>query len=157
MRGVVYARYSSIGQREESVEGQLRECKAFAERKGITLVGSYIDRAISGREAENRLEFQRLIKDSAKSLFDVIIVWKLDRFARNRYDSAHYKSILRKNNVKVISATEAISEGAEGILLESLLEGLAEYYSVELGVKVSRGLTENALKRDTIAASFHLV
>ena len=128
MRGVIYARYSSIGQREESVEGQLRECKAFAEHKGITLVGSYIDRAISGREAENRLEFQRLIKDSAKQLFDVIIVWKLDRFARNRYDSAHYKSILRKNNVKVISATEAISEGAEGILLESLLEGLAEYY-----------------------------
>jgi len=146
MRGVIYARYSSIGQREESVEGQLRECKAFAEHKGITLVGSYIDRAISGREAENRLEFQRLIKDSAKQLFDVIIVWKLDRFARNRYDSAHYKSILRKNNVKVISATEAISEGAEGILLESLLEGLAEYYSVELGVKVTRGLTENALK-----------
>jgi DNA invertase Pin-like site-specific DNA recombinase len=87
-----------------------------------------------------------MIKDSAKQLFDVIIVWKLDRFARNRYDSAHYKSILRKNNVKVISATEAISEGAEGILLESMLEGLAEYYSVELGVKVSRGLTENALK-----------
>ena len=107
MRGVIYARYSSVGQREESVEGQLRECKTFAERKGITLVGSYIDRAISGREAENRIEFQRLIKDSAKGLFDVIIVWKLDRFARNRYDSAHYKSILRKNNVKVISATKA--------------------------------------------------
>ena len=146
MNCVIYARYSSTGQREESIEGQLRECKAFAERKGIAIVGSYIDRAISGRDAENRLEFQRLIKDSAKGLFDVIIVWKLDRFARNRYDSAHYKSILRKNNVKVISATEAISEGAEGILLESLLEGLAEYYSVELGVKVTRGLTENALK-----------
>ena len=146
MRGVAYGRYSSTGQREESIEGQLRECKAFAERKGITLVGSYIDRALSGREAENRTEFQRLIKDSAKGLFDVVIVWKLDRFARNRYDSAHYKSILRKNGVKVISATEAISEGAEGILLESLLEGLAEYYSVELGVKVSRGQTENALK-----------
>jgi len=87
-----------------------------------------------------------MIKDSAKQLFDVILVWKLDRFARNRYDSAHYKSILRKNGVKVVSATEAISEGAEGILLESMLEGLAEYYSVELGVKVKRGLTENALK-----------
>jgi len=146
MNCVIYARYSSTGQREESIEGQLRECKVFAERKGIAIVGSYIDRAISGHEAENRLEFQRLIKDSAKGLFDVIIVWKLDRFARNRCDSAHYKSILRKNNVKVISATEAISEGAEGILLESLLEGLAEYYSVKLGVKVSRGLTENALK-----------
>jgi DNA invertase Pin-like site-specific DNA recombinase len=126
MRGTLYARYSSTGQREESIEGQIRECMAFAERKGITIVGSYIDRAISGREAENRAEFQRLIRDSEKKMFDVIIVWKLDRFARNRYDSAHYKSILRKNNVKVISATEAISDGAEGVLLESLLEGLAE-------------------------------
>ena len=75
----------------KKVWGQLRECKAFAGRKGITLVGSYIDRAISGREAENRLEFQRLIKDSSKHIFDVIIVWKLDRFARNRYDSAHHQ------------------------------------------------------------------
>ena len=88
MKCVIYARYSSIGQREESVEGQLRECKAFAERKGIAIVGSYIDRAVSGREAENRIEFQRLIKDSAKGLFDVIIiVLKLDRFARNRYEN----------------------------------------------------------------------
>lgn len=70
----------------------------------------------------------------------------MDRFARNRYDSAHYKSVLRKNGVKVVSATETISEGAEGILLESLLEGMAEFYSAELSEKVVRGLTENALK-----------
>ena len=106
---------------------------------------SYIDRALSAK-SDDRPAFQKMIRDSAKQIFDVILVWKLDRFARNRYDSAHYKSILRKNGVKVISATEAISEGAEGILLESMLEGLAEYYSVELGVKVKRGLTENALK-----------
>ena len=136
IRGVIYARYSSENQSENSIEGQLRECKAFAEKKGITIVSSFIDRALSAKTAE-RPDFQRMIRDSSKGIFDVIIVWKLDRFARNRYDSAHYKSILRKNNVKVISATEAISEGAEGILLESLLEGLAEYYSVELGVKVS--------------------
>ena len=146
MRGVIYARYSSENQTENSIEGQLRECKAFAEKKGISIVGSYIDRALSAK-TDDRPDFQRMIKDSAKGIFDVIIVWKLDRFARNRYDSAHYKATLRKNNVKVLSATEAISEGAEGILLESLLEGLAEYYSVELGVKVSRGLTENALKK----------
>jgi len=109
------------------------------------VVGTFIDRALSVKTAE-RPDFQKMIRDSAKGVFDVIIVWKLDRFARNRYDSAHYKSILRKNNVKVISATEAISDGAEGILLESMLEGLAEYYSAELAVKVSRGLTENALK-----------
>jgi DNA invertase Pin-like site-specific DNA recombinase len=145
MKAVIYARYSSENQTENSIEGQLRECKAFAGNKNIIVVGTYIDRALSAK-TDDRPDFQRMIKDSAKGIFDVIIVWKLDRFARNRYDSAHYKAILRKNGVKVISATEAISDGAEGILLESMLEGLAEYYSVELGVKVRRGLTENALK-----------
>ena len=145
MRAVIYARYSCDNQREESIEGQLRECKEFAERRGFTLVGSYIDRAMSAK-TDNRPEFQRMIKDSAKEIFDVVIVWKLDRFARNRYDSAHYKATLRKNGVKVISATEVISEGAEGIILESVLEGYAEYYSAELSEKVIRGMTENALK-----------
>ena len=78
-------------------------------------------------KTDNRPQFQQMIKDSNKGLFDVVIVWKLDRFARNRYDSAHYKNLLKKNNVRVISATEAISEGAEGIILESVLEGMAEY------------------------------
>ncbi len=87
-----------------------------------------------------------MIKDSEKQKFNVVIVWKLDRFARNRYDSATYKSKLKKNAVKVISATETISQNAEGILLESMLEGMAEYYSAELAEKVGRGMTENALK-----------
>jgi DNA invertase Pin-like site-specific DNA recombinase len=145
MKAVLYCRYSSDSQSENSIEGQLRESKAFAERKGMTILGTYIDRALSAK-SDNRPEFQRMIKDSAKGLFDVIIVWKLDRFARNRYDSAHYKAILRKNGVKVISATEPISEDATGILLESLLEGMSEYYSAELAEKVKRGLIENALK-----------
>ena len=87
-----------------------------------------------------------MIKGSAKGLFDVVLIWKLDRFARNRYDSARYKSQLKKYGVKVLSATENISEGPEGIILESLLEGMAEYYSAELAEKVIRGHTENALK-----------
>ena len=145
MTGVIYARYSSDNQREESIEGQLRECKAFAQSNDIQIVGTYIDRALSAK-TDNRPDFQRMIKDSANGLFDTIIVWKLDRFARNRYDSAHYKALLRKNGVKVISATEIISDTAEGVLLESLLEGLAEYYSADLAEKVLRGLTENALK-----------
>ena len=145
MTGVIYARYSSDNQREESIEGQLRECKAFAEKNDIQIVNTYIDRALSAK-TDNRPDFQRMIKDSEKGMFDTVIVWKLDRFARNRYDSAHYKSILRKNGVKVISATELISDSAEGILLESMLEGMAEYYSAELSEKVVRGLTENALK-----------
>ena len=145
MTGVIYARYSSDNQREESIEGQLRECKEFAAKNGIEIVDTYIDRALSAK-TDNRPDFQRMIKDSSKELFDTIIVWKLDRFARNRYDSAHYKAILRKNGVKVVSATEIISDTAEGILLESLLEGMAEYYSVDLAEKITRGLTENALK-----------
>ena len=144
MTGVIYARYSSDNQREESIEGQLRECKVFAEKNGIDVVGTYIDRALSAK-TDNRPDFQKMIKDSAKKQFDCVIVWKLDRFARNRYDSAHYKSILKKNGVRVLSATEAISQGAEGIILESVLEGMAEYYSAELAEKVIRGQTENAL------------
>ena len=131
MNGVIYARYSSENQREESIDGQLRECTAFAQHNDIQIVGEYIDRAFSAK-TDNRPSFQKMIKDSAKGEFDVIIVWKLDRFARNRYDSAHYKNILKKNGVKVVSATEAISSGAEGIILESVLEGMAEYYSADL-------------------------
>ena len=145
MKGVIYARYSSDNQREESIEGQLRECKAFAEKNDIQIIETYIDRALSAR-TDRRPDFQRMIKDSSGKKFEVVIVWKLDRFARDKYDSAHYKRILKNNGVKVVSATEAISAGAEGILLESMLEGMAEYYSAELSEKVIRGLTENALK-----------
>ena len=145
MKAVIYARYSSENQREESIEGQIRECAAFAERNGITVLQHYIDRAYSATN-DNRPEFQRMIKDGGKSLFDIILVWKLDRFARNRYDSARYKAQLKKTHVKVVSATEHISEGSEGILLESVLEGMAEYYSADLSEKVTRGMTENALK-----------
>ncbi len=145
MKGVIYARYSSDNQREESIEGQLRECKVFAEKNGITILGDYIDRAMSAK-TDNRPQFQKMMKDSAKGMFDVVIVWKLDRFARNRYDSAHHKNTLKKNGVKLVSATEPISDDPSGILLESMLEGYAEYFSAELAEKVMRGMTENALK-----------
>ena len=145
MKGVIYARYSSDNQREESIEGQLRECKEYAERNDITILGTYIDRALSAK-TDNRPEFQHMIKESAKGLFDVVLVWKLDRFARNCYGSARYKNLLKKNGVKAISARENISEGSEGIILEVMLEEYAEYYSVELSEKVIRGLTDNALK-----------
>ena len=103
MKAVIYARYSSDSQREESIEGQVRECKEYAERENITVLGVYIDRALSARTAD-RPDFQRMISDSEKRLFDAVLVWKLDRFSRDRYDSAHYKHILKKNGVKVISA-----------------------------------------------------
>ena len=145
MTAVIYARYSSDNQREESIEGQIRECTAYAEKNGITIVKHYIDRAISAK-TDNRPEFQQMIKDSDKKLFDIVLVWKLDRFARNRYDSARYKTQLKRNGVKLVSATEVISAGPEGIILESVLEGYAEYYSADLSEKVVRGMTENALK-----------
>ena len=145
MKAVIYARYSSDSQREESIEGQIRECTDYAVKNGITIISSYIDRALSARTAD-RPEFQRLIADSEKRLFDAVLVWKLDRFSRDRYDSALYKHLLRKNGVKVISAKENISEGPEGIILEAMLEGYAEYYSAELSQKIRRGQQENALK-----------
>ena len=145
MTAVIYARYSSDNQREESIEGQIRECTVYAEKNGFTVVKHYIDRAISAK-TDNRPQFQQMIKDSDKKLFDIVLVWKLDRFARNRYDSARYKTQLKKNGVKLMSATEIISEGPEGIILESVLEGYAEYYSADLSEKVIRGMTENALK-----------
>ena len=125
MKAVIYARYSSDSQQEESIEGQLRECTEYAERNGITILRSYIDRALSARTAD-RPEFQNMIKDSEQKLFDVVLIWKLDRFSRDRYDSAHYKRILKKNGVKVVSVKENISDGPEGIILESMLEGYAE-------------------------------
>ena len=132
-------------QREESIEGQVRECREFADRQGINIVGVYTDRALTGK-TDKRPQFQRMIKDSERKQFDVVIVWKLDRFSRNQYDSATYKHKLKKNGVKVLSAKENITDTPEGIILESMLEGMAEYYSAELSVKINRGLTENALK-----------
>ena len=145
MKAVIYARYSSDTQREESIEGQIRECTEYAKYNDMEIVGQYIDRAFSAK-TDDRPDFQRMIADSAKKLFDVVLVWKLDRFARNRYDSAFYRYTLRKNGVRVVSAKENISDGPEGIILESMIEGMAEYYSANLSQNVKRGFRENALK-----------
>ena len=145
MTAVIYARYSSDNQREESIEGQIRECTAYAEKNGVTVIKHYIDRALSAK-TDNRPDFQQMIKDSEKRLFDIVLVWKLDRFARNRYDSAHYEYQLERNHVKLVSATEPISDSPAGIMVKSMLTGMAEYYSAELSEKVVRGMTENVLK-----------
>ena len=143
MNAAIYARYSSHSQQEQSIEGQLRDAYAFAEREGYKVIGEYCDRAISGR-TDDRPQFQKMIADAAKKQFQVVIVWKLDRFARNRYDSATYKAKLKKYGVRVISATEAITNDPEGIILEGLLESMAEYYSANLSKHVRRGLRESA-------------
>lgn len=104
----------------------------------------YIDRAISGK-TDNRPSFQQLIRDSEKGHFDAVIMYTLDRFARNRYDSAIYKAKLKKNGVKVFYAKQPMPDTPEGIILESVLEGYAEYYSENLARSIKRGLKENAL------------
>lgn len=148
-KAVIYARYSCENQREESIEGQIRECLAFAKHKGFEVVDKYIDRAISAK-TDDRPSFQQMIHDGTDHKFDVVIVWKMDRFSRNRLNALQYKSILKKAHVKLISATEAISDGPEGILLESVLDGMAEYYSADLAQKVKRGMTENILEGKSI-------
>jgi DNA invertase Pin-like site-specific DNA recombinase len=144
-RAVIYARYSSNNQTEQSIEGQVRVCKEYAEVKGLEIIGEYVDRAISGR-TDNRPDFQRMISDCNKKIFDAVIVYRTDRFARDKYDSAVYKRVLKKAGIELHYAAEPIPEGPEGIILESLMEGLAEYYSAELSQKVKRGVRESALK-----------
>ena len=154
MNVALYLRYSSDRQTEQSIEGQQRVCEAFCKQNGHQVVKIYIDRALSAsKDAEKRLQFQQMIRDSDKRTFEGVVVYKLDRFARNRYDSATYKAKLSKNGVRLISATEGISNDIEGIILESVLEGMAEYYSKELSQKVNRGLRESALKGNSLGGS----
>ena len=143
--GVEYLRYSSERQTEQSIEGQMRVCDEYAERNGIVIVERYIDRAMTGRN-DQRDEFQRMLKDSAKKAWDFVLVYKTDRFGRNKYEMSINKHTLKQNGVKLISATENIPDTPEGIILESLLEGMAEYYSAELSQKVLRGMYENRQK-----------
>ena len=116
MNVVIYARFSSHSQTEQSIEGQLKVCYEYAEQNHYTVVGEYIDRAMSGKY-DNRAEFQRMISDSDKHTFEGVLVYQLDRFARNRYDSAIYKAKLKKNGVRVLSAKENITDDASGILV----------------------------------------
>ena len=144
-KAVFYGRYSSVNQTEQSIEGQLHVCEKYAEQNGLEIIAQYVDRAQSGKTA-NRKEFQRMITDSEKGMFEAVLVYKLDRFARNRFDSAMYKRQLRENGVKVVSATENISDTPEGIMMEAVLEGMDEYYSAELARKLHRGMAESFKK-----------
>lgn len=148
-RAVIYARFSSHSQTEQSIEGQLRECYAYAKRNDLVVVHEYIDRAMTGTN-DKRPEFLQMIEDSKKKTFNFVLVYQLDRFARNRYDSANNKAKLKKNGVRVLSAKENISDDASGALMESVLEGMAEYYSAELSQKVKRGIHESLLKGNYI-------
>ena len=144
-KAVIYARYSSSSQTEQSIEGQLHDAYDFSEKNGYYIVREYIDRAISGT-SDNRPSFQRMMKDAEKHDFQFILVWKFDRFARNRYDSAVHKHQLAKFGVKVVSVKEVITDTPEGVILEGLLEAMAEYYSADLSQKIKRGRRESVNK-----------
>ena len=145
---VIYARYSCDAQTEQSIEGQLRECQKYAKAHDILILETYIDRAMSGTN-DNRFDFQRMLKDSEKRQWDYVIVYKLDRFSRNKYESVVHKKTLKDSGVKLLSAMEQIPDTPEGTLMEALLEGFNQYYSEELAQKVNRGIRESWLKGNT--------
>lgn len=142
-KAVIYARYSSDRQNEQSIAGQVEVCQQWAKNNDTNVIDIYPDEALTGR-TDKRPNFQRMIRDAKSGKFDYVIVYKIDRFARNRYDSAIYKAQLKKYGVKVISAMEHIADGPEGIILESVLEGMAEYYSANLSQNVLRGMHQKA-------------
>ena len=145
-RAALYARFSpGPNQREESITGQMRENQLYCDKNDFVVVAQYADRSISGR-SDDRPQFQQMISDAEKGLFDVIICYKTDRFARDRFDAAVYKNKLKKFGVRVLYSKMSIPEGPEGIILESVLEGLDEYYSKDLAQKILRGLYDNALE-----------
>ena len=142
---VIYARYSSDSQTEQSIEGQLRVCNEFAKSKNIVILNTYIDRAMTGTN-DHRPDFQRMLADSKKREWDYVIVYKLDRFSRDKYEMTIHKHTLKENGTKLLSAMENIPDSPEGVILESLLEGMNQYYSAELSQKVKRGMKETRLK-----------
>ena len=144
-RAVIYARYSSHSQRDASIEQQVNACQRFAKNQDIEVIDIYEDRAATGTN-DRRPGFQRMVKDAERGNWEYVIVYTLDRFARDRYASAVYKRQLKDCGVKVLSAMENISDDPTGVLMESLLEGLAEYYSKELSRKIVRGMEDNASK-----------
>ncbi|MEK5507339.1 recombinase family protein [Paenibacillus sp. FSL P4-0113] len=142
-RAAAYTRFSSDNQRDESIDAQIRAIEAYCKQKGFELVKIYIDRAKSAT-TDKRPQFQQMIVDSEKGLFDVLIVHKLDRFSRDKYDSAKYKRKLKLNGIKLYSVTENLDGSPESIIMETFLEGMAEYYSKNLAREVMKGMKETA-------------
>jgi len=152
INAVIYARYSSHGQTEQSIEGQLSKGHEYAAAKGYTVVHEYVDRAMTGRN-DNREQFQKMLSDTSKHQFSVIIVWKVDRFGRNREEIAINKYTCKKNGVRVEYVAENLPDAPEAVILESVLEGMAEYYSIQLSQNILRGQLESAKKCQCIGGT----
>lgn len=145
-KAVVYARFSSDNQRDESIDAQLRSAREFAKNNGIAIIHEYVDRAKSAT-TDDREQFQAMIKASASGDFHFVLVNKYDRFARNRADSIGYRLELKRNDVNLISVLESFdNETPEGALLEGILESMNEFYSRNLAREVMKGLKENAYR-----------
>lgn len=152
---VIYARYSSHGQTEQSIEGQLAKGHEYAAAQGYTVVHEYIDRAMTGRN-DNREAFQKMLSDTGKHQFQVVIVWKVDRFGRNREEIAFNKHTCKKNGVRVEYVAESLPNSPEAVILESVLEGMAEYYSIQLSQNIRRGQLESAKKCQCVGGTVPL-
>lgn len=148
--GALYIRVSTDKQEELSPDAQIREGISYAQKNNIHVPKNYIfrDDGISGRKAEKRPDFQKLIglAKSREHPLDCIIVWRFSRFARNQEESIVYKSLLKKNDVDVLSISEPLIEGPFGTLIERIIEWMDEYYSIRLSSEVIRGMTENAMR-----------
>lgn len=152
LRAAIYARYSSREQDGTStIESQLRECRAYARRHGLTVAEDavFVDRAKAGTSAEQRDAFQAMVAAAQRTPkpFDAILVWKYSRFARNREDSALYKGLLRRKGIEVTSVSEPVDRhSATGLLSEGLIELIDQFYSARLAEEVRRGQTEATLE-----------
>ncbi|MBR3721610.1 MAG: recombinase family protein [Selenomonadaceae bacterium] len=143
---VIYARYSSDNQRDESIDAQVRAIEEFAKGNGIIILEKYIDRAKSAT-TDKRPEFQRMMREVKNLGVQLVIVQKLDRFARNRSDSIGYRAKLQGMGIKLFSILEPFDdEQPENIILQAVLEAMGEFYSRNLAREVRKGLKENALK-----------
>ena len=149
---VIYARYSSHSQTEQSIEGQLAAAHGYANAHGYTVVREYCDRAMTGRN-DNRDAFQQMLSDTDKHQFDVIITWKVDRIGRNREDIAFNKHRCKKNGIRIEYVAENLPDSAESVILESVLEGMAEYYSLQLSTNIRRGQLESARKLQCVGGT----
>lgn len=152
MNAVVYARYSSHRQGEQSIEGQLAEAYRFAEAHDLTIIHEYCDRAQTGRN-DSHEQFQLMLSDAAKQAFDALIVWKTDRIGRNKEEIALNKYHLKKNGVKIFYIAESIPDTPEGIILEAVIEGMAAYYSEQLSQNIRRGQRASAVKAQSIGGN----
>ena len=146
-RAVAYARFSSENQRDESIHAQVRAIREYADKNNIEIVKIFSDRAKSATSA-NRPEFQNMIKfcETDNTGITMVCVHKLDRFSRDKYDSAMYKQKLKAKGIRVVSVLENLNDSPESVILESVIEGMAQYYSANLAREVAKGQRENGLR-----------